>query len=455
AYKKIYLIDGNGRVIDSVLTNRRGFFKFRNLDADLEYIASVSEDEADLAGKDYYLVNAQGHVVKVGYPFKKWKYAFRPIPADSFSLQEITPDNDVILAGNLRYGPKGADVLGRVRIYLTNANSVVVDSVVTNEYGCFSFRNLPADQNYMMSMNEADMKLPLNTKVILTDKNGKVVKVFYVGKDRFEYRVMSAEKNLLHDLETDDEDLVMKLNGFVLDHNKKAMGNVTLILFDSTGMQRQIIRTDSSGKFSFKNLKVGLTGHVEIITGDARDSVLFIADSKGRVYKKLRRNAGGKFEYKLLNVDEAAMGDFTVDDPWLKVVQMENKSDTLTIVERIFYATNDFKFDSVGQRVLDKTINVLKANSRLVIELGSHTDSRSNDTYNLKLSNERAQYAVEYIVSKGIDKSRLKAVGYGETRLLNKCSNNVKCSEKEHALNRRTEFRITTSGEATPLKTMK
>jgi outer membrane protein OmpA-like peptidoglycan-associated protein len=52
---------------------------------------------------------------------------------------------------------------------------------------------------------------------------------------------------------------------------------------------------------------------------------------------------------------------------------------------------------------------------------------------------------VDYIVSKGIDRSRLKAIGYGESKLLNRCGNDVKCSEAEHAKNRRTEFRITYS----------
>lgn len=76
------------------------------------------------------------------------------------------------------------------------------------------------------------------------------------------------------------------------------------------------------------------------------------------------------------------------------------------------------------------------------IELGSHTDSRGNDMYNLKLAQGRANAAVNYIVSKGIAKERITAKGYGETRLINKCANGIKCNDEEHQLNRRTEFKI-------------
>jgi outer membrane protein OmpA-like peptidoglycan-associated protein len=77
-----------------------------------------------------------------------------------------------------------------------------------------------------------------------------------------------------------------------------------------------------------------------------------------------------------------------------------------------------------------------------MIELSSHTDSRSSDAFNLQLSQKRAKAAVDYLISKGINKNRLIAIGYGETKLLNKCSNDVNCSEEEHAINRRTEFKI-------------
>jgi len=78
----------------------------------------------------------------------------------------------------------------------------------------------------------------------------------------------------------------------------------------------------------------------------------------------------------------------------------------------------------------------------LKIELSSHTDSRGSDAYNLNLSERRAIAAVNYIIGQGIDKRRLVARGYGETRLINKCSNGVACSDADHQANRRTEVEV-------------
>lgn len=91
---------------------------------------------------------------------------------------------------------------------------------------------------------------------------------------------------------------------------------------------------------------------------------------------------------------------------------------------------------------LDKLVAILTENPTIWIELGSHTDSRGNDQYNQWLSQSRANSAVQYIIDKGIAKSRITAKGYGEKVPVNECSNGVKCSEADHQLNRRTEFKI-------------
>jgi outer membrane protein OmpA-like peptidoglycan-associated protein len=93
---------------------------------------------------------------------------------------------------------------------------------------------------------------------------------------------------------------------------------------------------------------------------------------------------------------------------------------------------------------LDKIVAIMKQYPTMVIELGSHTDCRSSKTSNEALSNKRAQASANYIISKGIDKSRIYGKGYGESKPVNGCvcEGAVKsdCSEEEHQKNRRTEF---------------
>ena len=108
----------------------------------------------------------------------------------------------------------------------------------------------------------------------------------------------------------------------------------------------------------------------------------------------------------------------------------------------IFYALDSAKLSAESKRIIDERIYPVLKDSNVSIEIMSHTDSRADDAYNKSLSQQRANSVVNYLVSKGISRSRLAARGYGETRLTNRCSNGVECSEAEHQKNRRTEFRV-------------
>jgi len=78
----------------------------------------------------------------------------------------------------------------------------------------------------------------------------------------------------------------------------------------------------------------------------------------------------------------------------------------------------------------------------VAVFIESHTDMRGTKKDNQDLSDRRAKAVLDYLVSKGINASQLYAKGFGESKLLNKCSDNVVCSEAEHSINRRTTFRI-------------
>ncbi len=113
------------------------------------------------------------------------------------------------------------------------------------------------------------------------------------------------------------------------------------------------------------------------------------------------------------------------------------------VLENIYYDLDKWNIRPDAAIELDKLINILNDNPKIVIELGSHTDSRAPDSYNMALSDRRAKSAADYIVKKGgIDSSRITGKGYGETMLVNQCKNKVRCSEAEHQKNRRTEFKV-------------
>lgn len=113
------------------------------------------------------------------------------------------------------------------------------------------------------------------------------------------------------------------------------------------------------------------------------------------------------------------------------------------VLEDIYYDFDKATLRPKSIVDLDKAYRFLMMNPTVRIELSSHTDSRGTDSYNMALSQRRAQSCVDYLVKvKGIPSSRLVAKGYGETKHVNNCSNGVPCSEEEHQQNRRTEVRI-------------
>ena len=82
----------------------------------------------------------------------------------------------------------------------------------------------------------------------------------------------------------------------------------------------------------------------------------------------------------------------------------------------------------------------MQNNDKMIIMVKSHTDSRGGDLYNMNLSEQRAKATVAYVVSKGLDQSRISGKGFGETEPKVDCKD--KCTEEEYAQNRRSEFLI-------------
>jgi outer membrane protein OmpA-like peptidoglycan-associated protein len=113
------------------------------------------------------------------------------------------------------------------------------------------------------------------------------------------------------------------------------------------------------------------------------------------------------------------------------------------VLKNIYYDFDKWFIRADAAIELNKLVKLLKDNPDIDIEMGSHTDVRGTDDYNQVLSENRAKSAVEYLIEQGIEKNRLTFNGYGEQVLVNKCKNNVLCSEEEHQENRRTEFKVT------------
>ncbi|MFK8104274.1 MAG: OmpA family protein [Saprospiraceae bacterium] len=118
------------------------------------------------------------------------------------------------------------------------------------------------------------------------------------------------------------------------------------------------------------------------------------------------------------------------------------KAGSVFKLKNIYYDFNSADLRTQSREELDRIVDLLKEHPSMEITLSSHTDARGSASYNKILSQNRAQEAVNYIISRGISSTRLKAVGYGEEQPVNGCTDNNPCSRDAHQMNRRTEIKV-------------
>ncbi|MDF4204261.1 OmpA family protein [Maribacter sp. SA7] len=109
-------------------------------------------------------------------------------------------------------------------------------------------------------------------------------------------------------------------------------------------------------------------------------------------------------------------------------------------IEPIYFDFDKYFIREDARISIEKVLAYLNEYPSVNVQVRSHTDSRANDAYNMKLSANRAKATADYLIAAGIPSNRISYEGYGETELTNDCSNNVPCSKEKHQLNRRSEF---------------
>lgn len=114
-------------------------------------------------------------------------------------------------------------------------------------------------------------------------------------------------------------------------------------------------------------------------------------------------------------------------------------TDTEVILQPIYFELNKWNITPQGAAELDKLVKVMNDYPNMIIFAKSHTDIRGTDQSNLILSEKRAKSTIAYVISKGINSSRIFGKGFGETELKVNCT---ECTEEQHSQNRRSEFMI-------------
>ncbi|MGB3608200.1 MAG: OmpA family protein [Psychroserpens sp.] len=151
---------------------------------------------------------------------------------------------------------------------------------------------------------------------------------------------------------------------------------------------------------------------------------------------------GTKADFKTAQIKLTTTADKFEFDNQVLILEPLVVNDQI-VINPIFFDYNKSNIRTDAQYELENIVDVLRTHPKMKIKIESHTDSRGRDAYNMKLSNRRAISTKDYILSRNIAPDRIEsAVGFGESQLINKCSNGVDCTEEQHQENRRSYFYI-------------
>ncbi|WP_281238129.1 OmpA family protein [Flavobacterium praedii] len=210
------------------------------------------------------------------------------------------------------------------------------------------------------------------------------------------------------------------LSGLITDQEtKEIVSNAKMSLFDSNFKPLQVAQTDAQGRYSFA-VDCSKTYYVRAEKEDYQTK-------EGSVRSK---SFSGSKDYSMEL--ERRIKPITVGTDLAKTLD----------IPMIYFDLDKSYIRKDASYELAKVLTVMQQYPAMKIEVRSHTDSRQTAAYNEKLSDRRAKATVAWLVKNGINSARLIGKGYGESQLVNPCSDGVKCSEEEHQANRRSEFII-------------
>ncbi|GGI57744.1 cell envelope biogenesis protein OmpA [Winogradskyella haliclonae] len=205
------------------------------------------------------------------------------------------------------------------------------------------------------------------------------------------------------------------IEGVVRDElTNEVMPGATVRLIDETGKVISELTTDDQGSYKFEKT---LCEKTFTVVGSKSD------------YKDDQKTVTTSDENEKVNVADLLLTPLIIDNQ--------------IVINPIFFDFDKWNIRTDAQFELENIVDVMRRHPTMVIKIESHTDSRGGERYNMRLSDRRAKSTRDYIISRGIEANRIEsAIGYGESQLLNRCSNGVKCSKEEHQLNRRSYFYI-------------
>lgn len=378
-------------------------------------------------------------IFKANFDGKKWRNAIAlPFNSDDFSCAHpaLSVDEKYLYFSSDMPGTVGASDIFRVEI-LENGTYGIPENLGSkiNTEGRETFPFISSDnQLYFASDGRAGLG---GLDIYRTHLNSKFEDI----------RV----ENLGVEINSNADDFAFLINaktgkGFFSSNRSKGVGFDDIYKF--TKVQKcentyEGIIVDSENKTSVSGVKVTLQNQ----KGENLQSILTSEDGKFAFTIDCEQNYFLNISKDLYDSEEQIVSttSTSTDIVLEKSQKAMNVGDDLAkilSIKNIYFDLDKYNIRPNAEYELTKILLILEQEPQMEIRIRSHTDSRASKEYNLELSTNRAKSTMNWLIKKGISPKRLKSEGFGESQLLNNCSDGIECSEEEHQLNRRSEFII-------------
>lgn len=440
--KQLDILDQKGQVIKSTFTNRFGAFSFTGIKTASIAKIRLHLKEQEPVSSYYTLVTSRNNLVSTGRQEANictWTLT----PEEASYLSD---DNYSLNIGGklILSSAKKKAFYANKTVYLCNRLNTVIKKTTSNILGTFVFENLKPDNSYFVSVDKSELRS--GEKVDLLNKDEQYIGTLdTIAGGRASMRFVSNYNQRFNNISISDDEMIMSIRATIYgDNTNNPIGKLKVVMLNDSYQVIDSAITDDFGAFRFKYLPFVKRFYLSAENAenmlDGFTNIL-IYNKDYNLVKIMTHEKGTKFSYKPLHAEMFRLRELEIEDPWLEFVD-NKKTKKKLIVENIFFDSDKYEIGTRAKEVLNKAIVVMKANNALKIEIGAHTDSKGSAEDNLKLSSSRAKTVLEYLVAAGINPNRLVCKGYGETELLNGCSDTKPCTEMEHARNRRIEFKI-------------
>ena len=456
----LLILDVEGNLVDKEKTDEEGRFSYVKSD-NQAYNIQLEEENTELQkSTKIYIIDKNGKKLE--------RLSLNSIGSYASISENI--DSEMI-DGLLEYNNLP---LQNILLIVYDESNFIVDTLVTDENGKFSYKKLKGDNNFTIRpIITADDDLIDNMELFATNKKKKKMsnlivntnqiqeeeviaelqkntKIYIIDKDRKKLEKLTVDStgSYTNVVESAESELVEGL----FEYNNLPQQNTRLIVYDENNFPVDTLVTDENGKFSYKKLKGDNNFTIRpIMTADddlIDNMEIFATNKSGEKLSKLIINTKQVEEEEQIAAVIKEKAETIVNTPNPKSNQQvtaKSKKDKLAKKEpnlesngkTIYFNFNERVLTPDDKVTLDKIINSLKSNPESRVTMIGFTDNIGSKETNVKVASARARASRAYLIENNISKSKIDIYGYGEVMF--KGDNSTK---EGRALNRRVEIKI-------------